>query len=110
VSQQDSERRQPDDERVVALHRATLTAIDFRRARFDRFSIGSCLFDRCDFRGLTIDRRLAPLFHAAPRDVLMIGLASGSSISPSIDIRPSLRALVRTSKSIAMSSIYRSLV
>src|SRR3982074_1853954 len=69
VSQPDSERRQPDDERVVALHRATLTAIDFRRARFDRFSIGSCLFDRCDFRGLTIDRRLAPLFHAAPRSV-----------------------------------------
>src|ERR1700704_874336 len=42
VSQQDSELRQPDDERVVALHRATLTAIDFR---------------------------LAPLFHAAPRSV-----------------------------------------
>jgi uncharacterized protein YjbI with pentapeptide repeats len=69
VSQPDSERKQPDDERVVALHRATLTAIDFRRARFDRFSIGSCLFDRCDFRGLVFDRRLAPLFQALPRSV-----------------------------------------
>jgi hypothetical protein len=69
VSQPDSEPRPPDDERVVALHRATLTAIDFRRAHFDRFSLGSCLFDRCDFRGLTFDRRLAPLFVALPRSV-----------------------------------------
>jgi uncharacterized protein YjbI with pentapeptide repeats len=69
VSQQDSELRQPDDERVVALHRATLTAVDFRRARFDRFSIGGCLFDRCDFRGLTLDRKLSPLFRALPRSV-----------------------------------------
>jgi hypothetical protein len=69
VSQPDSERKQLDDERVVELHRATLTAIDFRRARFDRFSIGSCLFDRCDFRGLRFDRRLAPLFTALPRSV-----------------------------------------
>jgi hypothetical protein len=69
VSQPDSERKQPDDERVVALHRATLTAVDFRRAHFDHFSIGGCLFDRCDFRGLKLDRQLAPLFVALPRSV-----------------------------------------
>jgi len=69
VSPPDSERNQPDDERVVALHRVTLTAVDFRRARFDTFSLGGCLFDRCDFRGLKLDRRLAPLFVALPRSV-----------------------------------------
>jgi len=69
VSPPDSEPKQPDDERVVALHRVTLTAVDFRRARFDKFSLGGCLFDRCDFRGLKLDRRLAPLFVALPRSV-----------------------------------------
>jgi hypothetical protein len=69
VSQQGSEPKQPDDERVVALHRATITAVDFRRARFDKFSLGGCLFDRCDFRGLKLDRRLAPLLAALPRSV-----------------------------------------
>lgn len=69
MSQPDNEPKQPDDERVVALHRATLTAVDFRSARFDRFSLGGCLFDRCDFRGLKLDRRLAPLFVALPRSV-----------------------------------------
>jgi hypothetical protein len=69
VSQPDSELSHPDDERVVALHRATLTAVDFRRVRFDRFLLDGCLFDRCDFRGLKLDRRLAPLFVAQPRSV-----------------------------------------
>lgn len=69
MSQQDSEPKQPDDERVVSLHRATLTAVDFRSARFDKFTLGGCLFDRCDFRGLSLDRRLAPLFVALPRSV-----------------------------------------
>jgi len=69
VSQPDSEPKPSDDERVVALQRVTLTAVDFRRARFDKFSLGGCLFDRCDFRGLKLDRRLAPLFVALPRSV-----------------------------------------
>jgi hypothetical protein len=69
VSQPDSEPKQPDDERVVALHRATITGVDFRRARFDTFSLGGCLFDRCDFRGVKLDRRLVPLFVALPRSV-----------------------------------------
>ena len=69
MSQQDSEPKQPDDERVVALHRATITGVDFRRARFDKFTLGGCLFDRCDFRGLKLDRRLAPLLVALPRSV-----------------------------------------
>jgi pentapeptide repeat protein len=69
VSQQDSEPKQPDDERVVALHRATITSVDFRSAQFDKFTLGGCLFDRCDFSGLKLDRRLAPLFAALPRSV-----------------------------------------
>ena len=70
MSQQDSEpKQQPDDERVVALHRATITGVDFRRARFDQFQLGGCLFDRCDFRDLKLDRRLAPLLSALPRSV-----------------------------------------
>lgn len=69
MSQQDSEPKQSDDERVVALHRATIADVDFRSARFDRFTLGGCLFDRCDFRGLRLDRRLAPLFSALPRSV-----------------------------------------
>jgi hypothetical protein len=80
VSQPDSELKQPDDERVVALHRATLTAVDFRRARFDRFSLGGCLFDRCDFRGLTLDRNLAPLFVALPRSVFRDCYFDGADI------------------------------
>lgn len=69
MSQQDSEPKQPDDESVVALHRATITAVDFRRAQFDKFTLGGCLFDSCDFRGLKLDRRLAPLLAALPRSV-----------------------------------------
>ena len=69
MSQQDSEPKQPDDERVVALHRATITDVDFRSAQFDRFTLGGCLFDRCDFRGLKVEPRLAPLFAALPRSV-----------------------------------------
>lgn len=69
MSQQDSEPKQPDDERVVALHRATITSVDFRSAQFDKFTLGGCLFDLCDFRGLKLDRRLAPLFAALPRSV-----------------------------------------
>ena len=69
MSRRGSEPKQPDDERVVALQRATLTAVDFRRARFDRFSLGGCFFDRCDFRRVTLDRKLSPLFQAMPRSV-----------------------------------------
>lgn len=69
MSQQDSEPKQPDDERVVALHRATIADVDFRSASFDKFTLGGCLFDNCDFRGLKLDRRLAPMFSALPRSV-----------------------------------------
>ena len=69
MSQPDSEPKPPDDESVVALHRATITSVDFRRARFDSFSLGGCLFDHCDFRGLVFDRKLSPLFVAMPRSV-----------------------------------------
>lgn len=69
MSPPDSEPKQADDERVVALHRATISDVDFRHARFDKFTLGGCMFDRCDFRGLKLDRRLAPLFVALPRSV-----------------------------------------
>ena len=71
MSQQDSEPKQPDAERVIALNRAAITAVDFRRARFDRFSLGGCLFDRCDFRGMKLDSRLTPLFVALPASVFL---------------------------------------
>ena len=69
MSQQDSGPSESDAERVVQLHRATLRAVDFRKARFDRFALGGCLFERCEFRGLQTDARLAPFFTALPRSV-----------------------------------------
>ncbi len=69
MSQRGSEPSQPASERVVALHRATLSAVDFRKARFDRFELAGCKFDRCDFRGMRLGRRFAPLFAALPRSV-----------------------------------------
>ena len=58
-----------DPERVVDIKRATLRGVDFRKARFDRFGLSSCLFLACDFRGVRFDRRYQPLFAAQPRSV-----------------------------------------
>jgi len=71
VSQQDSEPKPDAPGAVIALQRAAITAVDFRRARFDKFSLGGCLFDRCDFRGMKLDSRLAPLFVALPASVFL---------------------------------------
>lgn len=68
MSQQDSEARQPADEGVVQLRRAALRGVDFRKARFDRFDLGGSLFERCEFRGLRIDKRFAPMLVASPRN------------------------------------------
>ena len=37
-------------DRVVAINRATLRGVDFRKARFDSFALAGCVFISCDFR------------------------------------------------------------
>lgn len=53
-------------DRVIAIGRATLRHVDFRKARFDHFSLTGCLFLDCDFRGVRLDRRWQSLFSAQP--------------------------------------------
>lgn len=72
MSQQDSEPKPgplPAGDRVIAIGRATLRNVDFRKARFDRFALDGCLFLTCDFRGVTLDRRWQSLFSADPRNI-----------------------------------------
>lgn len=47
---------------IVTLERATMEGVDFRKASFAQFQSTGCVFVRCDFRGLTFDARLQPLF------------------------------------------------
>jgi hypothetical protein len=56
-------------DRVVAMTRASLRGVDFRKARFDRFALASCLFLACDFRAIRFDKRWQPLFSARPQNV-----------------------------------------
>ena len=56
----------PSD-RVVAINRATLRGVDFRKARFDKFTLAGCLFVSCDFRAIRFDARYQPLFAALPQ-------------------------------------------
>ncbi|MGH2451111.1 MAG: pentapeptide repeat-containing protein [Candidatus Limnocylindria bacterium] len=51
---------------LVALERATLRDVDFRKVRFERFALSGCVFVNCDFRGIRFDRKFQPLF-ASPR-------------------------------------------
>lgn len=60
---------QPASDRVVAFGRATIRGVDFRRARFDKFSLSGCLFVACDFRAIRMDRRYQPLFAAVPPSI-----------------------------------------
>jgi hypothetical protein len=53
-------------DRVIAIGRATLRGVDFRKARFDHFSLAGCLFLSCDFRTLRFDTRYAPLLASRP--------------------------------------------
>ena len=69
MSQQDSEPSPPETDRVIAIDRATLRNVDFRKARFDRFSLAGSLFLACDFRRLRFERRYQPIFTALPRNV-----------------------------------------
>ena len=58
---------EPGADRVIAIGRATLRNVDFRKARFDRFDLTGCLFLSCDFRGVRLDASFQPLFSASPR-------------------------------------------
>jgi hypothetical protein len=53
-------------DRVVAINRATLRGVDFRKARFDSFALAGCVFISCDFRAIRFDKKLQGLFTAAP--------------------------------------------
>ena len=67
MSQRDSEPSSPSADRVIAIGRATLRNVDFRKARFDRFELANCLFLSCDFRGVRLGKSFQPLFSARPR-------------------------------------------
>ena len=72
MSQPASEPNEPPEappDRIVAINRATLRGVDFRKARFDRFSLAGCLFVACDFRALRFDKRYQPLFSARPASI-----------------------------------------
>jgi hypothetical protein len=56
-------------DRVVAINRATLRGVDFRKARFDKFALAGCLFVSCDFRMIRFDRRFQQLFATAPQSI-----------------------------------------
>ena len=70
VSQPDREpKEQEQHDRIVAFGRATIRGVDFRKARFDKFSLAGCLFVACDFRAIRFDKRYQPLFSATPQSV-----------------------------------------
>ena len=54
---------------VVAVGRATLADVDFRRASFDHFLSEGSTFVRCDFRGLRLGEKFQPLFGARAQSV-----------------------------------------
>ena len=56
-------------ESIVAINRATLRSVDFRKARFDRFSLAGCLFITCDFRAVRFDKRYQGMFSARPASI-----------------------------------------
>jgi hypothetical protein len=56
----------PLSEGIVALDRATLEDVDFRKVRVERFALRGCTFVRCDFREIRFDRKLQQLL-SSPR-------------------------------------------
>ncbi len=56
-------------DRVVAINRATLRGVDFRKARFDRFLLAGVLFVQCDFRAIRFDKLYQPMFAATPQSI-----------------------------------------
>ncbi|MDQ2952625.1 MAG: hypothetical protein M3R54_10220 [Chloroflexota bacterium] len=86
MSQRDSEPNQPPPDgaapgssdpgtadvapdRVVAINRATLRGVDFRKARFDKFLLAGVLFVQCDFRAIRFDKLYQPMFAASPQSI-----------------------------------------
>jgi uncharacterized protein YjbI with pentapeptide repeats len=65
AAEQPAPEQRPDS--VVSINRATLRGVDFRKARFDKFSLAGCLFVSCDFRAIRFDVRYQPLFAALPQ-------------------------------------------
>ncbi len=49
--------------------RVTISDADFRRATFDAVAPEGCVFERCDFRGQTLDRRFQSLFSSRRQSV-----------------------------------------
>ncbi|HUQ42103.1 MAG TPA: hypothetical protein VM052_06360 [Candidatus Limnocylindrales bacterium] len=60
---------EPPPDRVVAITRATLRGVDFRKARFDKFSLAGVLFVSCDFRAIRFDKLYQPMFAASPQSI-----------------------------------------
>ena len=58
MSQQGSGPSEPEQGGLIAIGRAGLTKVDFRKARFDKFELAGCLFVACDFRAVRFDKRL----------------------------------------------------
>ena len=54
---------------LVLLQHVTVSDVDLARATFERIAPTACTFERCDFRTVTLDRRLQPLFKARHRNV-----------------------------------------
>ena len=69
MSQQGSAPSDDDAGAVIALGRAALANVDFRKAKFEKFQLSVANLVACDFRGLKLDARFAPLFTTRPRSV-----------------------------------------
>lgn len=54
---------------VVAVGRATLQDVDFRRASFDHFRSEGATFVSCDFRGLQLEAKFQPFFSTRRQSV-----------------------------------------
>jgi hypothetical protein len=68
MSQPDNGPSQPPDA-VIALGRAGLSHVDFRKARFEKLELSVANFVSCDFRGLKLGERFQPFFVTRPRSV-----------------------------------------
>ena len=79
-------------DRVVAINRATLRGVDFRKARFDSFSLAGVLFVSCDFRMIRFDKKLQGLFTAAPRSTFRDCKFDGADLR---HVRPGLARFER---------------
>ncbi len=69
MSQQGSGPSEPEQGGLIAIGRAGLTKVDFRKARFDTLQIEVANFVACDFRGLRLADRFQPFFATRPRSV-----------------------------------------